>query len=136
MEFVSATDTEVISHLIASYYKGDLLSAIQQAVMLLKGAFAIALIHVDYPDYIFAVSHESPLAIGVGQGENFVASDSGAFAEYTKDVIFLANNEIARVSSKKIDVFNLTMEPLVKTVETIVANMRTCFERRLRALYP
>lgn len=123
VEFVSATDTEVISHLIASHYKGDLLSAIQQAVMQLKGAFAIALIHVDYPDYIFAVSRESPLAIGVGKGENFVASDSGAFSEYTKDVIFLSNNEIARVSRDKIDVFNLSMEPIVKPVETITANM-------------
>lgn len=123
VEFVSSTDTEVVSHLIASYYKGDLMHALQQTIMQLKGAFAIALIHIDYPEYIFAVSHESPLVIGVGKGENFIASDSAAFAEYTRDVIYLAKNEIARVSSTGIDVFNLAMEPLVKPIETIAAFM-------------
>lgn len=119
VEFVSATDTEVIAHLIAYYYAGDLLKALQKAILELKGAFAIALIHVDYPESIFAVAHESPLVIGIGKEETFIASDSAAFAEYTEDAIFLSNSEIAKISRDKIEIFNLQLVPITRPLEKL-----------------
>lgn len=93
--FTTDTDTEVIAHLIASYYEGDLLAAVQQAVSELKGAFAVALVHKDYPDQIIAIAHEVPLAIGVGSDEVFLSSDPHTFSMYARRVIYLGNQEIA-----------------------------------------
>src|SRR5262249_40206144 len=77
--FRSETDTEVISQLIGFLYKGNFLRAVQRALPLLQGAFAIAIIHQDHPDEIVCAARESPLAIGIGQSEMFIASDSSAF---------------------------------------------------------
>ncbi len=118
-EFVSSTDTEVIAHLVAYHYSGDLLKALQSTISELKGAFAIALVHVDYPDTIFAIAQESPLVIGVGDQENFVASDSTAFAEYTENVIFLSHHEIAKISSDRIEIYNLQLERVISPIKKL-----------------
>ncbi len=119
IEFVSSTDTEVIAHLVAHHYTGDLLEALQKTISELKGAFAIALLHVDYPDTIFAIAHESPLVIGIGDHENFVSSDSAAFAEYTENAVFLSDNEIAKISREKVEIFNLTLERIERPIEKL-----------------
>lgn len=119
VSFISETDTEVIAHLIGSFYEGDILKAIQKAIPLLKGAFAIAIIHKDYPGQIFALAHESPLVIGIGEGESFIASDSSAFLEYTKEVIYLSKNEIAAVGSEKIEIYNHLLEPMQKPSQNL-----------------
>lgn len=106
VEFVSETDTEVIAHLIGQLYEGNILHAVQKAIPLLKGAFAIALIHKDHPEEIIAVAHQSPLVIGIGKNEAFVSSDSSAFSEHTSDVIFLSNSEIAIIKASNIEVFD------------------------------
>ena len=75
VKFVSETDTEVISHLIAQNYDGDILKAVQKVVPMLEGSFAIAVVHKDHPDKIIAIAHSSPLVVGIGAGEAFVSSD-------------------------------------------------------------
>lgn len=112
--FVSETDTEVIAHLIAGFYKDDLLQAIREAISLLKGAFAIAIVHKDYPDQIYAIAHESPLSIGIGRNEAFVSSDANSFANHTKEAMFLGNGEIAVVRSDAVTVYNSSMEQIQK----------------------
>lgn len=114
IKFVSETDTEVVAHLIASLYKGDLSKAVQQAVAMLEGTFAIAVIHRDHPNVIVASANQSPIVIGIGNQEAFIASDSHAFAEYTREVIYLTHSEIAVMTPNKIEVFNASMEQVNK----------------------
>ena len=118
-KFVSQTDTEVIAHLVSSIYKGDLLKAVQEAVPLLKGAFAIALVHRDFPDRIIAVAHQSPLIIGIGQDCAFVSSDPHAFAEHTREVLFLADAEIAQLKAHQITIYNASQEPVIRSSEIL-----------------
>lgn len=106
VKFVSDTDTEAIAHLISSNYEGDILSAIQKSLPLLKGAFAFALVHQDFPDRILAVAHEAPLTIGIGNNEAFISSDPNAFAFYTRQAIYLTNGEIAVVKANSQEVYN------------------------------
>lgn len=120
VSFVSTTDTEVVAHLIASCYQGNLLEALRQSVLQLKGAYAIVLIHVDYPECIYAVSHESPLAIGFGVHETFVASDSAAFSEHVQDVIFLTNNEIAVINPIECVIYDASHQRISKPIEKLI----------------
>lgn len=108
--FVSETDTEVIAHLISSYYQGDILSAVQKAVPLLKGAYAVALVHRDFPDQIVAIAHEAPLVIGIGNHEAFLSSDPHAFAFYTRQAIYLSNSEIAIIKADSQQVYSMEEE--------------------------
>lgn len=119
VQFISETDTEVIAHLISSFYEGDILKAVQKAVPLLKGSFAIALVHRDFPHQIVAVAHESPLVIGIGKGEAFVSSDTHAFAAHTREVMFLSDAEIAVVSPDKLEVFDSSMTQVEKESEQL-----------------
>lgn len=112
--FVSDTDTEVIAQLIASLYKGDILQAVQQAVVLLKGAFAVALIHQDFPDQIIAIAHECPLVIGIGNQEAFISSDPNAFAFYTREAIYLSNQEIAVIKADSQQIYNTSRDLIDK----------------------
>lgn len=106
VQFVSDTDTEVVAHLIANYYQGDILKAVQQAVAQLKGAYAIALIHRDFPDQIIAVAQEAPLVVGIGKNEAFVSSDPNAFSFYTRQAIYLVNAEIAIIKANSQQIYN------------------------------
>lgn len=119
VNFISTTDTEVIAHLIESYYTGDLLEAFRLALMQLKGAYAIALVHKDHPGHIFGVAHDSPLAIGIAAEETFLASDPAAFAEFTQDVIFLTNNEIGVVSAMGSEIYTIDSQLITKPVQKI-----------------
>ena len=85
------------------------LKAVQQAVPLLKGAFAFAVIHRDFPDQIIACAHEAPLVIGIGAQEAFVSSDTHAFAAHTREVVFLANAEIAVVKADHLEIYDSSM---------------------------
>ncbi|MDB5054761.1 MAG: glutamine--fructose-6-phosphate aminotransferase [Bacilli bacterium] len=93
--FVSETDTEVISHLIAEAYDGDIVTAVQKAVRQMTGAFALGVLTEYEPDKLVAVRLASPLIIGVGDGENFIGSDIPAILEYTRDVYILSDGEMA-----------------------------------------
>lgn len=106
IKFVSDTDTEVIAHLISSLYEGDILAAVQKAVLQLKGSYAMALVHRHYPDQIVAIAHEAPLVIGIGDHEAFLSSDPHAFAFYTRQAIYLSNSEIAIIKSDSQQVYS------------------------------
>jgi len=108
--FCSDTDSEVIAHLFHRYDEGDFLQAIRKALFHLKGSFAIACIHKDYPDQIFAVAHSSALAVGQAEGEAFIASDLHAFSSSSCEVFFLAQREIAIVHADKIEIFDAAMQ--------------------------
>ena len=104
---VSQTDTEIVAHLIESHYTDDLFAAFTAAVRELDGAFALAVMHLDDPDTIVAVRKDSPLIIGVGQGENIVASDIPAVLDYTRDVIILEDLQLARVTADAVTVYDM-----------------------------
>ncbi len=116
----SETDTELIAHLIESYYQGDLVDALAKTIERLDGAYALGVVHLDHPDMILASRNESPLIIGVGEGENIVASDIPAVLEFTREIIVLHDGEIAIVSAAGVDVVDLdgtAVEPEMMHVE-------------------
>ncbi|RKE25270.1 glutamine--fructose-6-phosphate transaminase [Paraburkholderia sp. BL23I1N1] len=96
--FVSQTDTEVIAHLINSLYRGDLFAAVREAVMQLHGAYAIAVLHKDQPHTVVGARQGSPLVVGLGNGENFLASDALALAGSTERFIFLEEGDVCELS--------------------------------------
>lgn len=106
VHFLSETDTEVIAHMIAKFYKGNLLEAVQKAVRAMEGSYSVLMIHQDFPDTMVAVSHGAPLVIGLGQEEAFVSSDSHAFAFHTKEAVYLSTDEIAIIEKDKLEIFN------------------------------
>lgn len=105
--FRSETDTEVIAHLIQAHYQGDLQAAVQATVQALEGAYAICVMHSDHPDYLVAAKKNSPLLLGKGQGENFVASDVPAILRHTRDIVYLEDEQMAVVSADAIQVTDL-----------------------------
>ncbi len=96
--FVSQTDTEVIAHLIHSLYRGDLFAAVRETVGQLHGAYAIAVLHKDQPHTVVGARQGSPLVVGLGQGENFLASDALALAGSTERFIFLEEGDVCELS--------------------------------------
>ncbi len=108
----SETDTEIVAHLVESYYEGDLLAAVAKALKRLEGAYALGVVHLDHPETIVAARKDSPLIIGAGQGENIVASDIPAVLEFTREVVVLHDNEIALVTAGSIVVFDEGLKPV------------------------
>lgn len=119
VHFVSETDTEVIAHLISSLYKGDLVKAVLEAVSLLEGAYAVAVIHEDFPDQIVAFAHEAPLIIGIGEEEVFLASDTHSFASHTREVIYLAHKEVAVLKNDCLEFFDMGNSRVTKEAEKL-----------------
>ena len=96
--FVSQTDTEVIAHLVHSVYRGDLFAAVREAISQLHGAYAIAVLHRDQPHTVIGARQGSPLVVGLGDGENFLASDALALAGSTERFIFLEEGDVCELS--------------------------------------
>ena len=119
--FHSETDTETAEHLIDREYKkrGSLEEAVIAGVKQLCGAFAFCIMHKDEPDKIIAVRQNAPLIIGLGQGENFIASDIPAIIGKTRNIIHLADGELAVVRRESVEVKNLNGENVIKPVEEI-----------------
>lgn len=103
--FESDTDTEVIVHLIHSFYKGNLFEAFSQAMLLLKGAYAVAVMTKDEPQKIMAARFGAPLVLGIGKNENFVASDPVALSGVTEKFVYLENGDLAELSPDSYQVF-------------------------------
>ena len=119
--FVSQTDTEVIAHLIDSVYRGDLLAAVQQAVVQLHGAFAIAVFHHDEPHRVIGARAGSPLILGVGQHENFLASDAMALAGVTDQIVYLEEGDVVDLRPDTYGVYN-AQQAVQREVKTVKAH--------------
>ena len=118
----SQTDSEIIAHLVEKFYDGDLETAVRQALKLIEGAFGLAVIHKDQ-DKIVVARKGSPLIIGVGDNEMFIASDIPAILEHTKRVVYLNDNEIAVITQGKYIITNLEGEQVNKDVDEIKWNV-------------
>jgi glucosamine--fructose-6-phosphate aminotransferase (isomerizing) len=105
-EFVSETDTEVVAQLIDYHYHGDIVQAVINSINEIEGSYALGVLCSDCPDKFVAARKDSPLVVGLGNGENFVASDIPAILEYTRDVYILEDKEIVLLSGKEVTVFN------------------------------
>ena len=116
--FESETDTEVLVKLIDSCYTGDPLRALQEALAKVRGSYALALLFRDRPDTIFAVKRESPLIVGWGEGENFVASDIPALLKYTRRYSVLEEGDMAVCTAEGIRFYNEFAEPVQRPVLT------------------
>ncbi|GGE23462.1 glutamine--fructose-6-phosphate aminotransferase [isomerizing] [Marinithermofilum abyssi] len=110
--FSSETDTEVIAHLLADLYDGDLVSTVRNAVKRMEGAYALGVIHVQEPDKMVAVRLASPLIVGVGEGENFIASDIPAILDHTRNVYVLEDGEMAVITRDGVELFTTDGEPV------------------------
>ena len=110
--FESETDTEVLVKLIDSCYHGEPLQALHEALGMVRGSYALAVLFKDFPDTIFAVKRESPLIVGWGEGENFVASDIPALLKYTRDYSVLEEGDLAVVTAQGIRFYNAFGEPV------------------------
>ena len=116
--FESETDTEVLVKLIDSCYEGEPLQAIHEALSMVRGSYALAVLFRDFPDTVFAVKRESPLIVGWGEGENFVASDIPALLKYTRRYSVLEEGDLAVVTREGIRFYNEFAEPVKREVLT------------------
>ena len=116
VEFRSETDTEVIAHLVDKYYEGNLLDAVYKTVARLRGAYALGVICKDNEDELVAVRKDSPLIAGVGEGENFIASDIPALLKYTRKVYFLENGEVVHIKGNELKIYDSERNPVEKEI--------------------
>ncbi len=118
-EFVSETDTEVLPHLISEYYNGGLESSVRNALSKVQGSYALAVISTDDPDKIVVARKDSPLVLGLGDSEFFVASDASGILKYTKNVIFMNNGEIGVISREGVEITTMDGARVENKVETL-----------------
>lgn len=117
-EFLSDTDTEVVAQLLDYKYNGNPLETIDAVMAELKGSFALGIMFKDFPDRIFAVRRESPLIVGVAEGECFIASDVPAILQYTRDYYLLEHDEIATLSGEGVTFVDEHLDPIEKELKT------------------
>ncbi|MEK7213041.1 MAG: glutamine--fructose-6-phosphate transaminase (isomerizing) [Patescibacteria group bacterium] len=115
----SQTDTEILAHLIEIHYKGDLRMAVEQALSHVQGTYGLVVMHAKEPGKLVAARLGSPLVIGVGNGEYYIASDTSPMLAYTKEVVFLDDGEIAEITENNLQIFTLKDEKITKHTEQI-----------------
>ena len=118
-EFVSETDTEVVTQLLDYYYDGNPIETITKIMHRVEGSYALGIIFQDYPDAVYAVRKDSPLIVGKGTEGNYIASDVPAVLKYTREVFFIQNEEIAVLKKDDIKFYNVDGEELEKEASTI-----------------
>ncbi len=112
--FVSETDTEVIAHLLDYYYRGNPLEAVTKIMHRMEGSYALGILFKDHPNELYAVRKDSPLIVGHTKGGSIIASDVPAVLKYTRDVYFIENEEIVRMTESEMEFFTVDEEPLQK----------------------
>jgi glutamine---fructose-6-phosphate transaminase (isomerizing) len=115
-KFRSETDTEVVAHMIEENYDGDFLGTVRKVVQQLRGSYAIAAVSTKHPDTIIVVRKDTPLIVGLGKGENYIASDIPAVLGYTRDIYVLEDGEMAEITPGKVTVSTTSGEPVDKKV--------------------
>ncbi|MBZ4647149.1 MAG: hypothetical protein PWR27_1580 [Petroclostridium sp.] len=118
-EFVSDTDTEVVAHLADYYYNGDLIDTIIKVINRVEGSYALGIVCKDKPDELVAVRKDSPLIVGLGENENFIASDIPAILEHTRNIYLLEDKEIVLLKKDEVKIFNIDKEEIKKEVFTV-----------------
>ena len=113
-EFVSDTDTEVVAQMLDCYYEGDPLKAIVKVMHRLEGSYALGILFADHPEELYAVRKDSPLIVGTMEKGNIIASDVPAVLKYTRNVYFIENEEIVRMTENTVEFFNVDEEPVQK----------------------
>ena len=116
--FLSETDTEVAAQLIDKYYDGDPIDAIYSAVARIRGSYAFGILFDDFPEKLFAIRKDSPLIVGIGEGENYIASDIPAILSRTNRYYLLEENELAIITADSIRILGADREPLTKEIFT------------------
>ena len=116
--FASDTDTEVVARLLDYRYNGSPIQTISETIRDLEGSYALGIIFADHPDQVYAVRCESPLIVGVGKGESFIASDVPAIIEYTRDYYLLEHEEIAVLNSDGVQIYDAFGQPVQKELKT------------------
>jgi len=121
----TVTDTEVLAHLIEEMYKhsGDLFTAVRKALLKVEGAYGILVVSTREPDKIIAARNGSPLVIGVGEGENLIASDASALIDHTRRVVYLEDGEVACLSAESFSTKTIHDEEIIKEVEEITFDL-------------
>ncbi len=119
INFKTETDTEALAHLIAYYFEGDLVEAVRKALSEVEGTFGIAVIHKDFPGKIVVARRGSPLIIGVGEGENFAASDVAAMIRHTDKVVHLDDNELAVLTKDDFFIMTAHARPVQRDITTV-----------------
>ncbi|MBF4694342.1 glutamine--fructose-6-phosphate transaminase (isomerizing) [Fusibacter ferrireducens] len=123
--FKSETDTEVIAHLIDYYYEGDLLEAVNRAIEKMEGAYAIGVIAKGEPDRLVAVRKDSPLIVGLGAGENFIASDIPALLKYTRDILLIENDEVVDLRKDQVTIYNVFGQKIEREIYKVTWDMES-----------
>lgn len=118
-QFTSETDTEVIAHLFEYYYKGDIIEAMIKVINRVEGSYALGILCADYPDQFVAVRKASPMIVGLGENENFIASDVTAILNHTRNIYYLEDNEIVVLKKDEVKVYNTDKEEVQKEVFTV-----------------
>ncbi len=114
--FQSETDTEVIAHLVEYYYEGSLVDAVMKVIDEIEGSYALGVLCKDEQDMFVCARKDSPLIVGLGEGENFIASDIPAILEYTRDIYILEDKEVAVLKRDSVQVFNSLGAPVSKEI--------------------
>ena len=117
--FTSETDTEVVAQLIEYFYDGDLLQAVGRVLHRIEGAYALGILCSDTPDQLIAVRRDSPLILGLGKGENFLASDVTAIIKHTRDVIYMDDGELAVLTRDGVQCYNHFLQPVDKEISHV-----------------
>ncbi|WP_300357806.1 glutamine--fructose-6-phosphate transaminase (isomerizing) [Fusobacterium sp.] len=130
--FASDTDTEVISQLVQDMYNGDILDTISKVLKKLEGSYAIGVLHKNHPDELICAREHSPLVIGIGEKENFIASDVSALLKYTKNVYYLEDGDIAVLKTQDIKIFDKEKNPIEREKKSIEWNL----EQATKCGYP
>ncbi|MDR2581096.1 MAG: glutamine--fructose-6-phosphate transaminase (isomerizing) [Fibromonadaceae bacterium] len=119
IEFKSETDTEVVAHLIAKFYKGNLSNAVLAALEHVEGAFGLAVICEDEPDVLVGATRGSPLALGVGENESFLTSDVSVIVGHTQKIIYLEDNDVIRVSKEEFEIKNIKNKTVSREIQEV-----------------
>lgn len=119
VEFVSETDTEVIAHLFEYYYNGDIIDTMIKVINRVEGSYALGILCSDNPDEFIAVRKASPMIVGLGENENFIASDVTAILKHTRNIYYLEDNEIVVLKKDLVKIYNTDKEEVKKDVFTV-----------------
>ncbi len=117
--FISDTDTEVIAHMLDNYYNGDPIETISKIMARMEGSYALGVLFKDHPGEIYAVRKDSPLIVGVSEQGNFIASDIPAILNHTRNVYFIENMEIVKLTKESVMFYNMDKEEIEKELTVV-----------------